>query len=263
MKLKQYIVNAFTNELFGGNPAAVVPLDKEWLEEGLMQKIAAQNNLSETSFFVEGKDSFQIRWFTPKTEVKLCGHATLATAYVLKEILGFQLSPLVFQSKSGILKTYFEEDIIYLDFPKAQLSKFKEKLPFKDLLGKEPIEVLLAEDDLLCVFKNDMEIASLQPNYIELSKLAEYRGIICTAKSKKVDFVSRFFAPAVGVNEDPVTGSAHTKLLPYWSEKLQRHTLSALQISERRGKLTCHLKGDRAHIGGNAKLFSEGTIYTS
>ncbi len=261
MQLPIYQVDAFTAKQFGGNPAAIVPL-KTWLTDDLMQKIAAENNLSETAFFVQlDTERFQIRWFTPAIEVNLCGHATLATAYVIFNILKNKHETILFESKSGILKVRKDKNWLELDFPVQEIAPSEAPEGLIEGIGKTPIEIFRASDDFLLVFKNQKEIESISPNH-HLLKRVKARGIIVTSKanSSKLDFVSRFFAPGSGIDEDPVTGSAHTKLVPYWAKILGKNDLIAEQISSRKGFLKCILSGDRVLMAGQGKLFLKGKI---
>ena len=258
MKLDIYQVDAFTSELFKGNPAMVIPL-KEWLSDDLMQDIAAENNLSETAFYICNGQDFEIRWFTPTLEVNLCGHATLATAFVVfkrEEVLGNRI---IFNSKSGPLKVDKMEDGLTLDFPITVPVAVEVPKWVKDV-GGYPIEAYTCEDDVLLIYKSEEEIRKLNPNFSAL-KQVPVRGVICSARTKKYDFVSRFFGPRAGINEDPVTGSAHTKLVPYWSRVLKKDKLFAKQISKRGGELKCQLIGDRVRLTGESRLFLVGEIY--
>ncbi|UBM59823.1 PhzF family phenazine biosynthesis protein [Marinilongibacter aquaticus] len=259
MNLSIYQVDAFSNKLFGGNPAAIVPLEK-WIPEELMQAIAAENNLAETAYFVPLDDIYFIRWFTPKAEVKLCGHATLASAHVLFEHLGFAVNRVTFDSKSGLLQVEKKEDnVLELDFPSAEIEAVEVGSAFLDSLNILPKETYKALEDYLFVFGNEPEIRNLEVDFNKLKKVP-CRGLICTAEGMEVDFVSRFFAPAFGIDEDPVTGSAHTKLIPYWSEKLGKTEMEALQLSERKGHLFCQYRGDRVKIAGQAVTYLQGQI---
>ena len=258
MKLTIYKVDAFAEKAFEGNPAAVVPL-QEWLPDSLMQQIAMENNLSETSFFVPVESGFHIRWFTPKAEVKLCGHATLATAHVLFKHLGFTGNEIRFDSLSGTLKVTRENELIVLDFPALTATETEIPESVAKAFHIAPKACLKGRDDYMLVFENEQEILSLQPDFQQLVN-AQTRGVICTSKSENYDFVSRFFAPAVGVNDDPVTGSAHTMLIPFWAEKLGKIELLAKQVSARGGILHCKLAGDRVKIGGKAVTFFAGEI---
>lgn len=258
MKLAIYQVDAFAEKAFAGNPAAVVPL-QEWLPDRLMQQIAMENNLSETAFFVPAKSGYHIRWFTPKAEVKLCGHATLASAHVLFNHLGFTENVISFDSLSGILKVTRENELIVLDFPAltATITEIPESVAKAFNIPAKAC--LKGRDDYMLLFENEQEILSLQPDFQQLVN-AQTRGVICTSKSETYDFVSRFFAPAVGVNEDPVTGSAHTMLIHFWAGKLGKTEMIAKQVSARGGILHCKLAGDRVKIGGKAITFLIGEI---
>jgi PhzF family phenazine biosynthesis protein len=258
MKIPIYQVDAFTDKIFGGNPAAVCPLEK-WIPAAAMQAIAMENNLSETAFFVRKGRVFKIRWFTPAIEVDLCGHATLASAHVIFKHLGYAEPQIAFLSKSGELKASLKKDLIYLDFPAYDLSPVgSPPAALLKGLGKKPKEVLKGRD-YLAVFKTEADILALQPDFAELNKL-DCLGIIATAEGDESDFVSRFFAPRAGILEDPVTGSAHTLLIPFWAKRLHKKKLSAFQLSKRRGELFCELRGKRVLIGGHARTFLKGTI---
>ncbi len=259
MKRTIYQVDAFTKEVFGGNPAAICPLD-EWLDADLMQKIALENNLSETAFFVKKDDVYEIRWFTPTYEIDLCGHATLASAFVIFDILKLETELLKFHShKSGSLSVEKKGDMLVLDFPSRLVSPSEAPKGLIEALGKQPKEVLKARDYFL-VYDNEQEVLDLKPNFSKLLEI-DAHGFIVTAKGDSSDFVSRFFAPEVGVFEDPVTGSSHCNLIPFWAERLGKTALFAKQISARGGELFCELKGDRVKIGGNAVLYLKGEIY--
>lgn len=257
MKITIYQVDAFTVSVFGGNPAAVCPLNN-WPEDQILQNIAAENNLSETAFFVK-EDNYHIRWFTPEIEVNLCGHATLASAHVIFNHLGYDKDVIQFESKSGILKVFKNEDLLTLDFPTADLSSAIIKGDFSEALGKLPIGLFQADQKLLAVYENEQTIKEINPDFNKLSKL-DYMGVIVTAPGDSSDFVSRFFAPKVGINEDPVTGSAHTLLIPFWSERLNKKELHAFQLSKRKGELFCENKGDRVWISGHAVTYLTGEI---
>lgn len=258
MNIPIYQVDAFTDYIFGGNPAAVCPLEK-WLDPDLMQKIAEENNLSETAFFVKNGYMFDIRWFTPKREINLAGHPTLATAWVIFNELNYSGNEIIFNSHlSGKLTVTKNNDLLTMDFPSNKASKTELFDELSAALGKTPKELLIARD-YLAVYENQEEILGLYPNFNLLSKI-DAHGFIVTAPGAESDFVSRFFAPYVGINEDPVTGSAHTTLIPYWAERLNKNTLSSIQVSERIGKLQCEYCGDRVKIAGTAKLFMKGEI---
>lgn len=258
MQLPIYQVDAFTKHLFSGNPAAVCPLT-EWLDTKILQNIAMENNLSETVFFVKDGKDYEIRWFTPLKEVDLCGHATLAAAYVIFNHLNHTDSQITFTSQSGLLLVTHnkEEDIYHLDFPARPPKPTESPAVLLKALGGSPIEVLKARDYFV-VYETEQEIRDLKPNFHLLKKL-DALGVIVTAKGDKSDFVSRFFAPNVGINEDPVTGSAHCSLIPYWSKKLMKNTLHAQQLSQRGGELYCGYLGNRVSIGGQAVTFMIGS----
>lgn len=259
MKLTVYQVDAFTKEIFKGNPAAVCPLD-EWIDAELMQKIALENNLSETAFFVKKDSVYEIRWFTPTFEIDLCGHATLASAFVIFECLKPEEGLVKFHShKSGELKVEKNGDVLTLDFPARPVSKCDAPDGLIEAIGKSPKEVFKARDYFL-VYENEQEVLDISPNFSELLEI-EAHGFIVTAKGENSDFVSRFFAPQVGINEDSVTGSTHCNLIPFWAERLGKNNLFARQVSARGGELFCKMKGDRVEIGGNAVLYSKGDIY--
>lgn len=259
MKLKIYQVDAFTQHLFTGNPAAVVPLH-DWLPDDVMQKIAMENNLSETAFFLPAGDQFELRWFTPVTEVNLCGHATLATAHIIYTILNPDLEKINFSSRSGMLTVSREQNRYYLDFPASSVvSVEKTRLADLNHVFENPLDIIEGNEDLMVVFHTEAEISDYQPD-IQLLRQLKYRGIIITAKGRNVDFVSRFFGPRVGVNEDPVTGSAHTLLIPYWAGKLNKTKMTARQLSSRGGELFCEDKGERVSIGGSAITYMMGEI---
>ena len=257
MKLKIYQIDAFAQRVFEGNPAAVCPLDA-WLPDAVMQSIAAENNLSETAFFVPEGDRFSIRWFTPATEVDLCGHATLASAFVLFECEGYEEQTIRFASRSGELSVSRDRELLVLDFP----SQPPESCAIPDevvaALGAKPVECLQSAD-LIAVYEDEAFVQSVKPD-IEKLKTVNSRGIIVTAASDEYDFVARFFGPRVGIDEDPVTGSAYTQLVPYWSEKTGRLKFRAKQLSRRGGELFCELAGDRVLIGGRAVKYLEGVI---
>ncbi|OFX60602.1 MAG: isomerase [Bacteroidetes bacterium GWB2_41_8] len=258
MKLPIYQADAFASSLFKGNPAAVVPL-KEWLTDEPMQQIAAENNLSETAFFIPEGDHFHIRWFTPKAEVRLCGHATLATAHVLFNELNFAGEQIAFNSQSGILTVKKVGDKLQLDFP-SDFAHAVEAVPvFAEAFGVHPLATFKGRTDYLLLFDSEETIRNFHPD-IPLLLTTDARGIIVTAKGNEVDFVSRFFAPAVGVNEDPVTGSAHTTLIPYWAKRLNKNEMTALQLSARGGQLWCTLAGNRVLIAGKAVTYLKGEI---
>ena len=257
MKLTIYQIDAFAEKVFEGNPAAVIPLN-EWLPDNTMQAIAEENNLSETAFFVPTNDAFHIRWFTPDGEVKLCGHATLASAFVLFNCLNYQSEIIYFNSLSGKLSVSKNGNQLTLDFPNQAPAPCQIPANLAKGLGKVPMECYRSED-YVAVFETEQDIAEITPNYRLLEQL-ELRGIIVTAPSSEYDFVARFFVPKCGIPEDPVTGSAYTQIAPYWSEKLGKRKLRAKQISARGGELVCELKGDRVLISGSAVKYMQGII---
>jgi len=260
MKLKVYVVNAFAESTFGGNPAAVIYL-REWLTEALMQQIAAQHNLAETAYIIPQEDDYAIRWFTPEVEVALCGHATLASAHVFYEHLGYKKDKITFHSKSGPLHVSKRNDgKLELDFP-ADFAAETERLPiFEQGLKVEPLEVYRGKDDYMAVLASQQTVEKLSPDFGILAQL-QSRGIIVTAKGDAVDFVSRCFFPQSGIDEDPVTGSAHTVMAPYWADKLGKDKLSAIQLSKRKGYLECEIVGNRVLISGHARTYLEGDIF--
>jgi len=261
MKQKIYQVDAFAHQLFSGNPAAVCPLDS-WLPDELMQNIAMENNLAETAFYIKEKDgSFQLRWFTPATEVDLCGHATLATAYVLFNHEGVDGNVIHFHSpRSGKLTVTKEGDQLTMNFPSDIFSEVELTEELTAGLSIKPKAAYKGKTDYMLVYDTEKEITDIVPDFNLISKV-QARGIIVTAKGDKVDFVSRFFAPQVDVNEDPVTGSAHTTLIPFWANRLHKEELTAVQLSSRKGYLSCKYLGDRVEISGQCKLYLTGEIY--
>ncbi|MEQ1543643.1 PhzF family phenazine biosynthesis protein [Methyloglobulus sp.] len=257
MKIRQYQIDAFANRVFEGNPAAVCPL-KNWLDDDLLQAIAEENNLSETAFFVPSETGFKLRWFTPIKEVDLCGHATLATAHVIFEILGYPKHVITFESRSGDLMVEKKGRLLEMDFPACPPSPCQIPENLIQALGHQPIEVFAA-DDYMAVFGNEEIIRAITPNQTLLSQL-DLRGVIITAPGLEVDFVSRFFAPKYGIPEDPVTGSAHCMLAPYWAKKLGKDILTAKQLSKRGGSITCEIKDNRVLLSGCAVTFMEAEI---
>jgi len=259
MKTKLYQIDAFTDKVFHGNPAAVCILD-EWAGEEKMQQIAAENNLAETAFAVKRAKDYEIRWFTPTVEVDLCGHATLATAFVLYNYYNYPLDKIKFYSKnSGILSVEKNGNELTLDFP-ADICK-KTEIPHDliSALDKKPDETYKGKTDYLLIFSTQKDIEEIKPDFALLTGI-NARGIIVSAPGKETDFISRFFAPQVGINEDPVTGSAHTTLIPYWSKRLNKNVLSAKQLSERGGDLHCEYLGERVKISGQAVTYLIGEI---
>lgn len=258
MRIPIFQVDAFTNKAFGGNPAAVCPLPR-WLPDAKLQAIAAENNLSETAFFVKKGGAYELRWFTPVLEIDLCGHATLASAHVLFTHLGYRKDEIVFRSrKSGELRTSKKRGRLYLDFPAREPAPVGAPPELVRGLGRAPLEVHKGRD-YLALFEKEADVAAIVPGLVELSKL-DCIGIIATAPGAACDFVSRFFAPRAGVPEDPVTGSAHTVLIPFWGKRLNKTSMRAVQISARRGELHCEWRGERVLIGGRAVTYMRGTI---
>jgi predicted PhzF superfamily epimerase YddE/YHI9 len=257
MKIKQYQVDAFATRAFEGNPAAVCPL-QSWLDDDLMQAIAEENNLSETAFFVPSDKGFQLRWFTPLKEVDLCGHATLAAAHVIFEKLGHAQAVITFETRSGDLFVKRMGPLLEMDFPACPPIPCALPDLLAEGLGRRPTAVL-AGDDYLAVFDGEATVRAITPDQALLSQL-DLRGIIVTAPGTEVDFVSRFFAPKFGIPEDPVTGSAHCELAPYWASKLGKSRLSARQVSKRGGNLTCEVSADRVLLSGGAVTFMEAEI---
>ena len=258
LELRQFQVDAFAHRAFEGNPAAVCPLD-DWLPDSLLQSIATENNLSETAFFVPAVSGFQLRWFTPVTEVDFCGHATLASAHVLFSALGHTEETVAFDTRSGRLTVALDGGHLYsMNFPAQLPLQCEPSQLLVDGLGARPTEALAA-DDYLAVFESEEQVRSLSPDFSKLRKL-DLRGVIATAPGDDVDFVSRFFAPGVGIDEDPVTGSAHCELAPYWSGRLGREHLRARQISDRGGEVLCEVSGSRVILRGAAVTFMQGQI---
>lgn len=257
MKIPIYQIDAFTSTLFKGNPAAVCPLD-HWLDDKTLLNIAAENNLSETAFFVKEGTGFRLRWFTPETEVDLCGHATLAAAFVILNHIVPLESSVEFETLSGRLGVKNENGVLTMNFPsrKPEICPVPQELVKG--LGGAPIEILKSRDYFV-VYDSEAEVVSLKPD-MNLLEALDALGVIVTAKGKSVDFVSRFFAPRAGIPEDPVTGSAHSSLIPYWAEKLNKNKLHALQVSKRGGELFCEWRGDRVTISGHAVKYFEGSI---
>jgi PhzF family phenazine biosynthesis protein len=268
MNFTIYQVDAFTNKLFGGNPAAVIPLEK-WLDDDLMQKLGMENNLSETVFFVKNGDDYDIRWFTPSVEINLCGHATLASAFVLYKYLGYNKPQLIFHSKSGKLQIERNGDLFVMDFPSWKPKPLNEyPADLKEMLGVNEIVSVNKYRDLLVELKTENDVKNADPNFAAIKRVGE--KIIITAPGNPsgrlerpdgyIDFVSRFFAPSVGVDEDPVTGSAHSQLIPFWSEKLNKKKMHALQLSKRGGEIWVEDLGERVTMAGECVFYLKGEI---
>ena len=259
MQLKLYQIDAFTSQLFSGNPAAVCPLKDKWLAESLMQNIALENNLAETAFYIFHDNEYFIRWFTPTMEVDLCGHATLAAAHVLFFHEGLHTDEVHFHSKSGVLSVCREGDFLTLDFPADTISQVKLTNELRKCFDILPHQIYKGKTDYMFVYENEEQIKNIHFDLQSIEKISA-RGIIITAKGNEVDFVYRFFAPQSGVPEDPVTGSAHTTLIPYWNSVLQKDSYTAKQLSNRGGFLYCQFLNSRIKISGQAKTYLTGEI---
>lgn len=259
MELEIYQVDAFADGVFTGNPAAVIPL-YEWLSDDLMQNIAMENNLSETAFFVRKGEYFELRWFTPEEEIDLCGHATLASAHVLYEFLDYSDPVVIFETKSGRLFVDREDDLYSMDFPAWSYREIEVTERVAKALGVRPSELYMGERDMMAVFETEEEVRSLHPDFRMIAQL-DGMGLVCTAPSLDYDFVSRFFSPEVSIPEDPVTGSAHTMLVPFWGARLGKSSLRAYQASARGGLLLCEDMGSRVKIAGKAVSYMTGTIH--
>ena len=257
MKIRQYQVDAFSEKIFGGNPAAVVPL-QSWLPDSLLQAIAEENNLSETAFFVPAGSQYELRWFTPLAEVDLCGHATLATAHVLFAHEGVSSQSVSFLTRSGELVVKRLGSGLEMNFPSREPSPCELPAELRKALGEQPIETLAA-DDYIVVYESEETVQRIAPDMALLCQVG-LRGVVITAPGREFDFVSRFFAPKLGVPEDPVTGSAHCSLAPYWGKRLNRTCMRAMQCSRRGGEVGCELVADRVLLSGSAKTFMEAVI---
>lgn len=261
MRLTLYQIDAFSDRLFSGNPAAVIPLNG-WIRDSLMQQLAMENNLAETVFFVPRGEDFEIRWFTPEKEINLCGHATLASAFVLFTQLGYNKPTITFHSQSGPLIVTREDDRLLMDFPSwmpEKTSDYPDQL--QHALGVKEIVGVYKSRDLLVELNSEDDVAHADPDFTLLKKLGH--KVIITAPGKEVDFVSRFFAPTYGVDEDPVTGSAHSQLIPFWSTKLQKDKMIARQLSKRGGQLWVEQRGARVQMGGQCVFYMKGDIHLS
>jgi len=261
LKLELYQIDAFTDKIFGGNPACVVPLH-DWLPDDILIKIAKENAVAETAFFVDKGDKIHLRWFTPEIEMDLCGHATLATAHCLKSILNYPNNKIIFETLSGDLTVMADNDFYHLDFPARMPIVSDLPEPIRKSLNIPPKEVLKSRDYVL-VYDSEEEIRNIQIDRHSFDQInLDPGGVIVTAKGESCDFVSRFFTPQASILEDPVTGSAHCSLIPFWSERLQKNELTARQISDRLGTLHCINKMDRVIISGHAKTYSTGSFWT-
>ncbi len=260
LKIPLYQIDAFTHRIFGGNPAAVCPMEKE-LPDNILQRIAAENNLAETAFVWKVGDHFKIRWFTPTTEVDLCGHATLASALVYFTKLNYPSATICFDSRSGpLFVSRKKDDQLVLDFPRDEFQTCLIPSHLEQALGTEIIDCIRGKSDFMVSVKDEYTVRLLKPDFASIKNLPS-RGLIVTAPGNNCDFVSRCFFPQSGIDEDPVTGSAHTTLVPYWSPLLHKNSFVARQVSAREGILYCELKNDRVLIGGYAQLYLEGHIY--
>jgi len=262
MRLPIYQIDAFTDSVFAGNPAAVVPLES-WLPDATLQSIAAENNLAETAFFVPQGDGYELRWFTPTVEMDLCGHATLASAFAIATILEWGSNRIAFTTReAGVLTVTRDGDLYTLDFPSRPPVPLAEAPAglVEALGGPQPVAVLKSRD-LLVVYEDEATVRALSPDMSALARVDAFATCVTAPGRDGVDFVSRFFAPGGGVPEDPVTGSAHCTLVPYWAERLGKTRLEARQVSARGGALACELAGDRVKMGGKAVLYLEGSIF--
>ncbi|MDQ0926387.1 PhzF family phenazine biosynthesis protein [Bacillus atrophaeus] len=252
--MKYYVVDAFAENLFEGNPAGVCIM-KEWIPDELMQQIAAENNLSETAFAVKEGESYRLRWFTPADEIDLCGHATLATAYVIANFYESNVEEIKFQTISGELVVVKKGELYEMDFPSRMPKEISLTEEMVEALGVKPVEVHLGRD-LIFVLEKEDDVLNASPNFSKLKELPDGLGVLITARSEKYDFVSRAFFPKLNVNEDPVCGSAHCNFIPYWAKNLSKNEMVARQLSKRGGKLYCKFEGDRVKISGSAVLYS-------
>jgi PhzF family phenazine biosynthesis protein len=253
-----FVFDSFTDRLFAGNPAAVCPL-QSWLDEDTMLAIAAENNLSETAFFVAENGGYRLRWFTPAMEVDLCGHATLATAHYLLNEAESQSEQVRFETRSGTLVVTRAGDLLTMDFPLRRLEPVAKERELGAALGEPPEAVFESSKNYLAVFDSERRVRNLSPDFSAVKALGVH-GVIVTAPGERADFVSRYFAPGAGIDEDPVTGSAHCSLAPYWVERLEKNPLDAEQVSTRGGRLKCELRGNRVFISGRAVMYAHGTI---
>jgi len=260
MKIPLYVIDAFTRRLFGGNPAAVCPL-AEWLPDDVMQKVGQENNLSETAFFVrESEGTYGLRWFTPAVEVDLCGHATLASAFAIFNFIEASATSVTFNTRSGSLRVARDGERLTLDLPARRAVPCDAPAALFDGLRERPREVFRSSVDYLAVYGSEDEVRALRPDMSLLATL-DSQGVIVTAPGRESDCASRYFAPGVGIPEDPVTGAAHCTLAPYWAEILSKREIHALQVSARGGELFCEDAGDRVKVSGHAVRYSEGFIY--
>jgi len=257
--MKYFVVDVFTEQHYCGNPAGVCILE-QWPEDEVMQKIAFENNLAETAFVTKTEEHYELRWFTPEVEIDLCGHGTLGTAYVLMNYVDTSLTEAEFHTKSGILLVSRKGDLFTMDFPTRRPAPCMMPELLEQALGVKVLESHCARD-LMAVIENEATLVQLKPDFALLKQIDQYFGFIVTAKGESADFVSRFFVPNAGINEDPVTGSSHTTLIPYWSNRLNKKIMTARQLSARGGELLCEDKGDRVYISGKAVTHLIGEIY--
>ena len=256
--MKYFVVDAFAEKVFGGNPAGVCVLDGA-LEENMMQNIAKENNLSETAFVYREGEHYCLRWFTPGGEIDLCGHATMGTAYVIANFVDKNVNVMEFHTKSGILTVEKKGDRFEMDFPSRMPKKIDAVEKVADVIGVKPVETYLSRD-LVVLLENEKQVKELKPDFVKMKALKIGLGVIVTAKGEKQDFVSRYFAPELNVNEDPVTGSSHSSLIPFWAERLGKQNMIAAQLSERGGILYCENAGERVKISGSAVLYMVGEL---
>lgn len=259
MKIPLYQFDAFTRQPFGGNPAAICVLN-DWLDTEIMQQIAAENNVSETAFFVGGNGSYDLRWFTPEVEVDLCGHATLAAAHLILTLLEPNIGEVRFHTSSGDLSVTLEGELLSMLFPARPPIPIETPTLLADALGAEPLEVFQSRD-MLALFEKEQEVRDLSPDFGKLARIESGFAVIVTAPGNEVDFVSRFFAPNAGIPEDPVTGSAHCTLTPFWADRLKKSSLHANQVSKRGGELFCEHLGEQVRISGYVTEYSHGHIF--
>lgn len=256
--MRYFIVDAFTEELFQGNQAGVCLLDK-WLDDSIMQNIAMENNLAETAFIVKKEDGYDLRWFSPEVEIDLCGHATLASAYVLANYIDQTCDKFYFNTASGVLTVIKKGDLYEMDFPSRKPKQVEVSSLMEEAIGTKVLEAHLSRDLLLLVETEEV-VRNLKPDFELIKTIPDCFAVVVTAKGKEVDFVSRFFAPNAGIPEDPVTGSSHSTLIPFWAARLGKNDLAACQLSKRGGKLFCKNYDDRVKISGYAAIYLEGNI---
>ncbi|MDD4843963.1 MAG: PhzF family phenazine biosynthesis protein [Anaerotignum sp.] len=258
--MKYFVVDAFAENVFGGNPAGVCVLE-EPISAELMQKIAAENNLSETAFVYKKElGKYDLKWFTPKAEIDLCGHATLGTAFVIANHVDTQVLEMQFSTLSGILTVVRRGDLLEMDFPSRMPKEISVTEEMEKAIGRKPLAAYLSRD-LILLLEDEKAVTQLEPDFQKVLELQDGLGLVVTAKGENYDFVSRCFFPKLGVNEDPVTGSAHSSLIPFWAKKLEKESMVARQVSLRSGKLHCKNAGERVLISGSAVLYLKGEIF--